>query len=340
MNYTFGVDNWGGHFSVPCSVVTQYLRISDGDHIKVLLYILAAPVRTLSSEVIADAVGCSVDTVDDAVAHWTSLGVLSVNGKTASAAPVVQTAVQQTALPVSTVESIKPTDKAIDRKIVVSYTQKELLEKANQDSELKHLFDEIQKYLKFSINGKELGRLVELYELYHYDVPTILLMAEYCRSMDKTSVNYLATTLENWYSQDITTYDQVEAEIVKRTELYSYEKIVCKCFGISGRLSSSQREYAEKWRSGGIDESLLGIAYDKCMDGTGGKLRFKYIDTVISSWMNKGIKTAEQVKADDEQFRGKNSASSAASEKTNSYSIEKLEEMDKNFVLRNEGNKQ
>ena len=159
-------------------------------------------------------------------------------------------------------------------------------------------------------------------------------------SMDKTSVNYLATTLENWYSQDITTYDQVEAEIVKRTELYSYEKIVCKCFGISGRLSSSQREYAEKWRSGGIDESLLGIAYDKCMDGTGGKLRFKYIDTVISSWMNKGIKTAEQVKADDEQFRGKNSASSAASEKTNSYSIEKLEEMDKNFVLRNEENKQ
>ena len=72
------------------------------------------------------------------------------------------------------------------------------------------------------------------------------------------------------------------------------------------------------------------------MEGTGGKLRFKYIDSVISSWMNKGIKTAEQVKADDEKFRGKTTAATSANEKTNSYSIEKLEELDRNFVSRNE----
>lgn len=336
MDYRFDVDNWGGHFSVPCSVVTEYLKISDGNYIKVLLYILASSVRTLSSEIIADAVGCTADIVDDAVTHWTSLGVLSISEGRAADNRSRQAAEIPKVLPVSSVESVKPTDKAVDRKIVVNYSHKEILEKAKQDSELQHLFDEIQNYLKFSINGKELGRLVELYELYHYDVPTILLMAEYCRSMDKKSVNYLAATLEDWYNNDITTYDQVEAEIVKRTAVYSYEKLVCRCFGVTGRLTASQKELVEKWQQGGIDESLLNIAYDKCMEGTGGKLRFKYIDSVISSWMNKGIKTAEQVKADDEKFRGKTTAATSANEKTNSYSIEKLEELDRNFVSRNE----
>ena len=40
MKYRFDVDSWGGHFSVPCSVATEYLKTSDGNYLKVLLCIL------------------------------------------------------------------------------------------------------------------------------------------------------------------------------------------------------------------------------------------------------------------------------------------------------------
>lgn len=334
MEYTFDIDSWGGHFSVPCSVATEYLKTTDGNYLKVLLCILAAPARTVDSQRIAATAGVTDDTVDDAVLHWTSLGVLKLIGKNESVSQSVAKP-----LPQSAAESVKPREKAVDRKIVVSYSMQEILEKANNDKELKHLFDEIQNYVNKNINGRELGILTDLYEVYHFDVPTILIAAEYCNTLGKYSVQYLAGVLKSWFEQDITTYDQVEAEIVKRTEYDLYENTVRRCFGLTNRLTAKQKEYTAKWKSMGIDESLLEIACEKCLDGTGGKINFKYIDTVISSWNSKGIKTPEQVKADDASFGGKK-GNFAASEKENSFSVDKLEEMARNFVSRNEDTKQ
>lgn len=330
MEYIFDIDSWGGHFSVPCSVATEYLKTSDGNYLKVLLCILASPARTVDSQRIAMTAGVSEDIVDDAVLHWTSLGVLKLIGKNESSSPFIAPAAPQ-----CQVGSVKPKEKAIDRKIVVSYSMQELLEKANNDKELKHLFDEIQNYVNKNINGRELGILTDLYEVYHFDIPTILIAAEYCNTLGKYSVQYLAGVLKSWYEQDLTTYDLVEAEIVRRTEYDSYENMLCRCFGLSNRLTAKQKQYAAKWKNMGIDESLLEIACEKCLDGTGGKINFKYIDTVISSWNSKGIKTPEQVKADDANFGGKK-GNYSASEKDNSFSVDKLEEMARNFVSRNE----
>ncbi len=340
MEYTFDVDNWGGQFSVPCSVATEYLKTSDGNHIKVLLCILASATRSIDSLKICTATGLDEDAVEDAVVHWTNLGVLRLVGKSESTAVVVPVqsvpdAELKTA-PVCSAESVKPSSKAIDRKIVVSYTMQELLEKAKKDKELQHLFDEIQGYVKHTINGKELGILTDIYEVYHFDVPTVLIAAQYCNSIGKYSINYLYTLLKDWYDQDLTTYDVVEAEIVRRTEYDTYENTVRRCLGLTNRLTAKQKEFVEKWKNAGIDESLLKIACEKCLDGTGGKIVFKYIDTVISSWVNKGIKTPEQVKVDDDSHKGKFS-SFAASEKENSYSIDKIEEIARNFATRNEG---
>ena len=133
----------------------------------------------------------------------------------------------------------------------------------------------------------------------------------------------------------------MEAEIIRRTEYNTYESTVRRCLGLTNRLTAKQKEYVEKWKSNGIDESLLNIACERCLDGTGGKINFKYIDQVISSWVNKGIKTPEQVAADDASFKGKGQKSHfSASEKDNSFTVEKLERLVKNFSSRNEDNTQ
>jgi hypothetical protein len=85
MDYKFDIDYWGGQFSVPCSVVSEYLKTSDGNYVKVLLCILASPVRTVSSEYISQVTGVDINVVDDAVIHWTSLGVIKVQGLNSSA---------------------------------------------------------------------------------------------------------------------------------------------------------------------------------------------------------------------------------------------------------------
>ena len=340
MKYRFDVDSWGGHFSVPCCVATEYLKTSDGNYLKVLLCILSSATRDIESQSITEATGLNEDIIEDAIVHWTSLGVLKlVEQSESSIAAVVQTT--PAAAPVSAVESVKPMSKAVDRRIVVSYSTKEINEKAQNDPELKHLFDEIQNYINNTINGKELGILTDLYETYHFDVPTILIAAEYCNTLGKYSVQYLSKLLIDWFEHDLCTYDEVEAEIIRRTEYNTYESTVRRCLGLTNRLTAKQKEYVEKWKSNGIDESLLNIACERCLDGTGGKINFKYIDQVISSWVNKGIKTPEQVAADDASFKGKGQKSHfSASEKDNSFTVEKLERLVKNFSSRNEDNAQ
>ena len=39
MIYTFDCDRWGSSFSVPSKVVDKYIKLSDGDFVKVLLCI-------------------------------------------------------------------------------------------------------------------------------------------------------------------------------------------------------------------------------------------------------------------------------------------------------------
>ncbi|MBQ1535382.1 MAG: hypothetical protein IIZ62_01965, partial [Ruminococcus sp.] len=161
MDYKFDIDYWGGQFSVPCSVVSEYLKTSDGNYVKVLLCILASPVRTVSSEYISQVTGVDINVVDDAVIHWTSLGVIKVQGLNSSA--------NTAALPASSVtvphkdrlsavsEKKKEAENKTERIITIKYTQKELLEKANSDPDLKKLFDEIQSFLKKTLNGTELS---------------------------------------------------------------------------------------------------------------------------------------------------------------------------------------
>ena len=308
------------------------------NYLKVLLCILSSATRDIDSQSITQATGLDEDIIEDAIVHWTSLDVLKLVEQSESTIPAAVQVAEKT-VPVSAVESIKPTSKAVDRKIVVSYSIQEINEKAQKDPELKHLFDEIQGYISNTINGKELGMLTDLYETYHYDVPTILIAAEYCNTLGKYSVHYLSKLLMDWYEHDLCTYDEVEAEIIRRTEYNTYESTVRRCFGLTNKLTTKQTEYVEKWKQCGIDESLLNIACEKCLDGTGGKINFKYIDQVISSWVNKGIKTPEQVAADDASHKGKNTKF-AASAKENSFSVEKLERLVKNYSSKSEDTSQ
>ncbi|WP_028506242.1 DnaD domain protein [Ruminococcus sp. FC2018] len=342
MDYKFDIDYWGGQFSVPCSVVTEYLKTSDGDYVKVLLCILAAPVRTVSSEYISQISGVDINVVEDAVIHWTSLGVIKAEGINSSAGSVISPD-STNYIPHNDVLSNGAGKKSdvlnkTDKIITIKYTQKELLEKANTDPDLKKLFDEIQSFLKKTLNGTELARLVEVYELYNFDVPTILITAEYLRLVGKCTVNYLSSVLRDWSEREITSYSDVEREINRLTEFYDYENMVRRCFEMSYKLTKNQKAYAEKWQSMGIGEPLLEIAKEKCLDGTSGKLNFGYIDKIIIEWNKNGVKTPKDVETVDEKFRN-SKKKFVGSDKDNSYSVDKVENMIKNFSSEGGDNK-
>ena len=225
--------------------------------------------------------------------------------------------------------------RSVSNKLVIRYRNSEILEKAEKDANLKNLFNEIQSVLQYTINSTEQGELLALYEYYHFDAASILLAAEYCVSLDKRRVSYLVTVMKRWYEEDICSYAQIEAEIIRCTELKSFENRILKIFGVTAKPSKQQQEYISKWRSMGFTSEMLEIAYNKCMDNTN-KLNFKYIDTILMNWAGKSISTPQQVNEEDNKFKSSSNKRQSAAKET-SYNLDDFENFAMNFDLSKSG---
>ena len=77
MDYKIDCRQWGRFFSVPCSVVDDYVLLSDGDFVKVLLCILCSNSQLVSPEQLGAKAGVSPEKAEDAIIHWAGLGVVS-----------------------------------------------------------------------------------------------------------------------------------------------------------------------------------------------------------------------------------------------------------------------
>lgn len=326
MEYLFDCNRWGSSFAVPSAVVNDYIKLSDGNFVKILLCILCSSSRKLTSAQLAEMSGLSEDVADDAVVHWCSLGVISVEGKTLNVAePAYSVVSTPAAKPVSQVEAVRPTT-AKPARTVVKYTPKEIRDKAAKDDNLFHLFNDIQQVLKCTINGTEQAELLSLYELYRFDVPTILLTADYCVKRGKSSVMYLSTVLRQWYDDGLTSYKDCEKKIINAEALHTFENNVKKIFGVENKLTKKQKDYIEKWKSMKFSDELLEIAYERCVDNIG-KLNFNYINTILCDWSGHDVSTPEQVEKLDSKFKGnkKSRAVKTGAEKETSYDLGNFE---------------
>ena len=191
MEYNFDTDSWGASFSFPWAAAGGFIKSCSEAEIKILLCILAGA-RFTNSAVLSAMSGYSEADVDAAVEYWKNAGVLSVNGSkqniTANTDDKPHTFSDKKE-PVSLVEAVKPKSMAVEKKVTVKYSQQEMKEKAENDAVLKGLINEIQS-LQFSINGSEMAKIIELYELYKFDAPSIMLAADHCRAAGKCSIAY------------------------------------------------------------------------------------------------------------------------------------------------------
>ena len=322
MKYYFNCDKWGSCFSVPASVAQKHLKLCDPVYLKVLIFALSQNDHELDSSLIADACGVSEKIVDDAVKYWQTNGVLVSDRN--SAQPAVQN--QQ----VGAVKAFDPTGSSVSKKLAIRYTNAEILEKTRSDKQLSQLLNEIQSVFGKTINSTEQGELIALYEYYGFDAASILLTAQYCVSLDKTRVAYLATVKKSWYEQEILTYQQIEREIIRVSAVKKYESRCLSAFGITSKPTPTQLEYIRAWKDMGFTIEMLEIAYNKCMDNIN-KLNFKYINTILTDWASNSITTPTQVNAEDSKFKGRKKAASTA-EKT-SYDLDEFERFAKDFDL-------
>lgn len=307
MKYKIDVPHFGKFFTVPCSAVENYIKTVDANYVKVLLCLLCSNSDTADVQSIAEACGISVSQAEDGVLFWESHKVITAEPCPASpdsppkaaaaSAPIVREAV-----PVCTTDAVNPMKNTATAKSVVRYSNKEIAEKVRADKDLKTLFDEIQRVFGRPITGTETAGLINIYEYYGYDVPSIIMICEFCGSIGKSKIAYIETVARDWFSRGICDFTQVEKEIIRQGEQHSFNSSAARVLGIEGKLTKKQEEYFAQWKEWGFDEKAIDLAGQRCRENKN-KTDIRYINGILNRWKQEDLMTAEAVEENERKYR-------------------------------------
>jgi len=302
MNYKINLGQWNKIFAVPASVVNEHIKLAKEDFIKVLLALLANAGESFSQSEISTICGVAEETVSDAILFWCEKEVISLNSgeiapSQATNAKGTDVSTDNITLPKNTDKEIKVSDKIkIKTKEPIRLNSFEISKRIDTTEELKWLVSEAERMFGRFLTQTETSVLVSMFDYASIPADVIAMIIEYCISIDKQNFRFIEKTAYNWIDQGIDTHKKVEAHITSLSNAKNDESIVKSAFGIFDRnLTTKQKKYISVWlHSWEFDENMLKLAYEMCIDNTA-KLSFPYINKVLSSWHEKGVKNPTDV---------------------------------------------
>lgn len=332
MKYRIDLPRVGRFFSVPCNAVDKYIKTADADYFKVLMCLLCADSDITDEQEIAERCGFkNISTVADGILFWKNCGVISAEtvGESApkqaepTSAPILPK--QETpAAPVCVTDAVNPMKNTAAAKSIMRYSNKEIMEKVKKNAELKTLFDQAERIFGRLINGSETAGLLNLYEYYGYDVPSILLLIDFCVSIGKPRIAYIETVAKDWFSRGICTYAQVESEIAEQEKQHDVNVRFARVLGIEGKLTKKQEEMFAEWNSWGFSADMVDLAGERCRENKN-KTSVSYINGILKRWKESGIATPEDVEQQEIARRRQ------IEQEKPSYDLDRWQQMADNF---------
>ncbi len=189
-----------------------------------------------------------------------------------------------------------------------SYTQTEITSAEVKNSEISYLFSQAEKILGRLLSNNDTEVLYSFVDWLGLPVEVIIMIINYAASVDKKSIRYIEKVAIDWADREIDTYEKAEAYVKELEEYQSRTRKICNILGIHGRaLSTTERKYIKIWaEERNIPLDLIPEAYDRTMLKTGGKMGWAYMNKILCSWQDDGIKTLEELEAATELYRVKN----------------------------------
>lgn len=299
MSYNLNLGAWGSVFAVPSSVVDEHLKIANGFHLKVLLYLLKNNNTSLTDENIAEALSMHPDDVKDCLNFWVERKVISVSGDEVT--PAKNEVISGESLSVVTVapEESKKQKRPVSRPVrpEPGYVIKRL----GSDPELAALMDETQRIFGRVISNSEAATLVMLHDTDGLPVDVIIMLLQYCADSGKGTMRFVEKIGIEWGSEGINTVSLAEEKIRRVTETYSYFNKVAATFGMKnvGSPTKKQLTLADQWvGTWSFSDDMLRLAYERCVD-TKGELNMDYINGILKKWYMAGWKNPDEVQADN-----------------------------------------
>ena len=140
---------------------------------------------------------------------------------------------------------------------------------------------------------------------YNFDEQVMISLFNYCYNRSALHKNYVQTVAEAWHSNKVQTYNELELYYQKQEKLNKIKSMIAKKLGKHGGLTQYEEAYIEKWVIDfGYEMDIIEIALKRTTYKQ--NPTFEYINSIISDWHERHLKTPDQVNAFLEQRKKQN----------------------------------
>lgn len=298
MNYKVNWTAADGVFAVPDDVVDNYIQLANGKAVKVLLYIMRH--KFVSSENAAEIAAnldknISVEDVEDAFSYWEQVGVICRTDKAPllNVKPKNDTILEQSAKEPENAETFVSSGISPKRSLercTRMLTPKEIADRVNESKEVEFLFSGTETMLGKTLTNTEQRTLIWMHDYYDMGTDIILMIVDFCKSINRPSIAFIEKIAASWNEKGISTHEQAENEIHMLQKYYSLEGQVLSKLGLNRALTPTEKDFVNNWAAKEVSIELIEKAYEKTIAATG-KVTFNYMNKIIESWYDKGVKT-------------------------------------------------
>ncbi|MCM1329504.1 MAG: DnaD domain protein [Ruminococcus sp.] len=289
MKYTV---NWGGGvFAVP-DIAADCLKLASGKAVKVLLYILKNKITEMDFPAAAEDLGISAEDAEDAVSYWQQVGVLYQDGSQPPAVPQ-RKATEKPAADTAAEQRAK-------EKSAKMISPEEIADRINNSSEIKFLFDSAENAFGKILNYTEQRTLIWLHDYYSIAPDLLLMIMDFAKQIGKANISYVEKIAINWQENGITTHELAAREITRLKNYCSFEGQVSAKLGLGRTLTPTEKKFLGEWADKGFSVELTVYAYERTVDNIG-KVKFSYMNKILTSWRENGITTVAEAKSEAER---------------------------------------
>lgn len=180
---------------------------------------------------------------------------------------------------------------------------KETIEQVSKNQSRAKAIEHINNMYFQGIMGPTWYNDIDLwFRKYNFDDQVMIALFDYCYKRSALHKNYVQAVAEAWGSNKIQTWNDLDAYDLKQEKLKKLKNLIAKKLGKHNGLTQYEEAYIENWYLDfGYDMDIIEIALKRTTYKQ--NPTFEYINSIITSWHERNLKSPDEVQAFIEQHK-------------------------------------
>ncbi len=184
---------------------------------------------------------------------------------------------------------------------------------AGESPHIRKMFNSINQVVGRYLQPSEKISILEMIDKYNMSTDMIICAYEHVKEQTGTAkpVSYIEGVIRNWYDANLYTPEEVKNSFVERSQRFMMYKTVFNELGFSRQPTRSEKEVMDTWFDKyNFDIELVLEACSKSKNISNPSI--SYINGIVKSWNEKNIKTLDDLKVSEEEFKHKSETKKAS----------------------------